>query len=194
MWRAARVARHPGDRWHTAKHTLTAFQNREGGKVGLEKFGVRTAVSLVFGPLILLAAWRGGYLFLAVILSIVFLAMGEFYDIAAQKVTNPQRGLGIVMGVALCLTMYFSQMQHVWLVLSGGVLLLLLYELFRNAVGPILNVATTLMGVFYVAFTLGFLLLVRELPGQVGVRYNVGGLVVILIFLAIWICDSAAYI
>ncbi|RMF57151.1 MAG: phosphatidate cytidylyltransferase [Calditrichaeota bacterium] len=78
--------------------------------------------------------------------------------------------------------------------LSGGVLLLLLYELFRNAVGPILNVATTLMGVFYVAFTLGFLLLVRELPGQVGVGYNVGGLVVILIFLAIWICDSAAYI
>lgn len=162
--------------------------------MGLEKFGVRTLVTVIFGPLIIVAAWKGGLAFLVVVASIVFLAMHEFYNLAIQKVTSPEKFIGIGTGVLLCLLAYFRQPLDMWILLSGAFFLLIVVELFRNEVGPILNISTTLMGIFYIGLSLAFLILIREIPRQAGAPYRQGGKLIILIFLAIWVCDSAAYI
>lgn len=162
--------------------------------MALEKLGVRTLITVIFGPFIILSAWQGGYIFLALIASIVILAMNEFYDLAAQKVTSPIKTIGISTGIITCFMFFFNQTHLLWLLIAGASLVIVILELFRNEVGPILNIATTLLGILYIAFFLGFLILIRELPHQLNLDYHEGGKWVILIFLSIWICDTAAYI
>lgn len=161
--------------------------------MSLDKLGIRTVISITFAPLILLSAWQGGYIFFAVVTSIVLLALNEFYDLATQKVTYPVRFFGFGVAIASCYLFFINRAEYLWILLSVTFVLLLIFELFRNEVAPILNVATTFMGVFYVAILLGFLLLIRELPDGSTFHYLLGGKWVILIFLSIWVCDSAAY-
>ncbi len=159
--------------------------------MGLETLGQRTLVSLVFGPAILISAWLGGYVFLGMVTVMVILAMHEFYNLAAHKDAQPQKIIGIATGAGVCLLLYFDQLQHLWILISTSFLVILIVELFRNKGSAILNVAATLLGIFFVALTLGFLLLIREVPNSIG--YKLGGNLVILIFASVWVCDSAAY-
>ncbi len=159
--------------------------------MGLETLGARTLVSLVFGPAILISAWIGGYAFLGLVTLMVMLAMHEFYSLAVHKNARPQKILGIATGASLCLLLYFNQLQHLWILLSASFLVILIIELFRNKDSAILNVAATLLGIYFVALTLGFLLLIREVPNPIS--YKLGGSLVILIFATVWVCDSAAY-
>ena len=91
--------------------------------------------------------------------------------------------------------------------------LLLLIELFRNKPGALVNIAVTIAGVAYVSLFFGTLVGLRELfvPGDfpismyfpvygpnvpepiVSTVYQWGGLTVLSVFVAIWVCDSAAY-
>jgi len=128
------------------------------------------------------------------VISLVFLGMHEFYNLAIQKVTNPEKIIGISTGVTVCLMMYFGQVHHLWILFISAFLALITVELFRNEVGPLLNVSTTFAGIFYIGATFGCLILIRELPNLVDVKYILGGYFVILTFLSIWVCDSAAYI
>ncbi len=160
----------------------------------LKKFGVRALVTVVFGPFILFCAWKGGYLFLALVTSLVILGVYEFYGLAVQKVTNPERVLGVMLSAALCIIVFFGGVSSAWIIFAAAIFFLGSYELFRNEVAPILNLAATLMGILYVAFSLSFLILIRELPGEINLKYNQGGQIVILFFLAIWLCDTMAYI
>ncbi len=105
-------------------------------------------------------------------------------------------------------------MSQTLLILSLTFLpLVLLVELFRNKPGAIGNVAATLAGVGYVSLFFGSLIGLRELfvPGDFPVSayfpvygpdvpqaivdtvYRWGGLTVLSVFVAIWVCDSAAY-
>lgn len=160
----------------------------------LKNFAIRTLVAVLFGPAILFSAGVGGKVFLGVIIAIVSLAMYEFYDLAAHKGSRPQKILGIITGVLVCYTLFTSRTDLLWVVLLVSFLVFTTVELFRNEQGSILNVAGTLMGIFYVASSLGFLLLIRELPVQFNLPYDRGGDLVILTFLVIWMCDIAASI
>jgi phosphatidate cytidylyltransferase len=91
--------------------------------------------------------------------------------------------------------------------------LVFLVELFRNRPTPTQNIAATILGVLYVPFFLGSLIGLRELfvpadfpvylhfdahgvaiPAEVRDEvYRWGGLTILSLFAAIWLCDSAAY-
>lgn len=160
--------------------------------MGLETLGKRTLISLVFGPAILISAWFGGYWFLALVTGIVILAMHEFYNLAYHKDACPQRIPGIAIGAALCIMLYFAQLENLWILFSTSFVLILIIELFRDKGSALLNTSTTVLGVFFVALTLGFLILIRQLETPIG--YKLGGNLVIAMFAIIWVCDSAAYI
>lgn len=105
----------------------------------------------------------------------------------------------------------FSQLQ-ILLVLELAVLLIVLgIELFRRKGSPTINIATTIAGVFIISLFFGTLISVRELFPygfpiykffQTGLADEVqlqqinrwGGLTVVSVFAAIWICDTAAYV
>lgn len=160
----------------------------------LKKFAVRALVTVIFAPFILFCAWKGGYIFLVLVTSLVILGVNEFYALSAQKATHPEKIIGTIASAALCLTMFFWGASNAWLVFAAAVILLGAYELFRNQVGPILNLAATLMGILYVAFSLSFLILIRELPREIALEYRQGGQIMIAVFLAIWMSDTMAYV
>ena len=90
---------------------------------------------------------------------------------------------------------YGIYIYHVhWLgaILFLIVLLTLLTELFKGIAEPLINSATTLMGVIYVGLFSSFIL-IREMPEINALSYRAGGWLVLLIFASIWICDTGAY-
>ena len=162
--------------------------------MAFETLGTRSIVTIVFGPFILFCAWNGGYLFFALVSSVVIFGMNEFYDLATQKISRPQKYLGIAAGIATCALLFFNRLDQVWLLFSVTLLIVLVFELFRNEISPILNVATTFMGLLYVGFLLSFLVLIRELPLSVAPNNVLAGQVVMMVFLCIWLCDTSAYL
>jgi phosphatidate cytidylyltransferase len=106
-----------------------------------------------------------------------------------------------------------TQSQLVLILFLLFVPLILLVELFRNRGSVFQNVGTTLLGVCYISLFLGACIGVRELfiPGDFPVyRYfdvqglsvpetvvetidRWGGLTIVVLFVSIWVCDSAAF-
>ena len=91
--------------------------------------------------------------------------------------------------------------------------LMMLFELFRNRGSALLNLSVTVFGATYVSLFFGCLVGLRELfipedfpifrnfqltgiavPDDVAAQvYRWGGYTVLVVFAAIWVCDSAAY-
>lgn len=158
--------------------------------------GQRVAVGLIFIPLILSAIWFGKHFFLLFIEIIVGLGLIEFYDLAKHKNARPRRGPGVLAGIAAPALIYAGYSDKLWLLLGGLTVAVVTIELFskpESGGSPLLNVSVTLFGVAYVAGLLSFLVLIRELPHVIGGEYVQAGTWVIMIFVVIWICDTAAY-
>jgi len=83
--------------------------------MGLETFGVRVIVTVVIGPLILLAAWFGGFVFSAFVTFLGFLALREFYSMTEQNDIMPQKVLGLIAGIILNVLMYYSLNSKLWI-------------------------------------------------------------------------------
>ena len=136
---------------------------------------VRTASGAVLLGVVLGAAYGGKYAYGGLLLLIVIVGMWEFYNIAAAKGDEPRRTLGITAGVVLFVTSYFlfdgyvdpmPSMFSVDMIL-GGVLyfsvlipLCFIVELFHESETPLRNVATTLLGVLYVAYPMSLMLFI----------------------------------
>lgn len=156
--------------------------------MGLDKLGIRAAVTILLGPLVLLLAWLGGLFFFSLMAIIAALALYEFFKIGEEKQGGGQAWLGVACGVALCWIGFENQWSKLLPLLSGFTLLTLTIELFRNRENALLNMALTLAGPIYIGLPMALLVSIRQLP-----RVD-GGHIVIMIFLCIWICDSAAYL
>jgi phosphatidate cytidylyltransferase len=159
-----------------------------------QNFGVRTLVTVVGAPLILYLAWRGGLLFLMFIEIVALLGLREFYALAERKLAQPSWVLGAIGCIAIGVLLYYFDRQYAGLSVAILIVLLVSAELFRNNGSPLLNSAAALLGVGYVGGLLNFLLLIRELPKHRGLDYASGGTWVVMLFVVIWICDTAAYL
>jgi len=162
--------------------------------MALSNFGVRTLVTAVGAPLILYLSWRGGVLFLVFIEIITLLGLREFYALAERKLAQPSLLLGRIGCIALGIILYYTERQYAGLSVAILIVLLVSAELFRNNGSALLNTATALLGVGYVGGLLNFLLLIRELPKHRGLEYTIGGTWVVMLFVVIWVCDTAAYL
>jgi len=156
----------------------------------------RVAVAVVFIPLILYVIYAGNVLFLLLIEIIIVAGALELYNLASRKNAKPNRWLGVAGSAAIAPMIYFDGTEGLWILVTALVVALVVVELFRapeSGSGPLINVAVTLFGVLYVAGLLSFLLAIRELPKSTGHEYAHAGTWVLMIFLTIWICDTAAY-
>ena len=136
---------------------------------------VRTISGVVLLGIVLGAAFGGKFAFGAFLLLIVVVGMWEFYNIAAATGASPHRTLGLAAGIVLFVTSFFifdgfiSDMRSADSVdmLIGGILyfsvlipLCFVVELFYDSETPLRNVATTLMGIFYVAYPMALMLFI----------------------------------
>ena len=138
---------------------------------------VRTISGVVLLGVVLAAAYGGKYAYGAFLLLIVVVGMWEFYNIAAATGATPRRTLGLAAGIVLFVTSFCLFEGYVDVdavgnestvhMLIGGILyftalipLCFVVELFFDAETPLRNVATTIMGIFYVAYPMSLMLFI----------------------------------
>jgi phosphatidate cytidylyltransferase len=197
-----------------------------------ESLPSRVIVACVAIPLILWLTMLGGYFFFLLVALISTLALFEFYGLAERKGAAPLKFIGLVAGFLINgvflyeriqIEMYqfvadkfnyhlamFSQHQLFSVILIKFLLITLLIELFRRKGSPMLNIATTVLGVLVISLCLGTLIFLRELfpygfpvhkffatgfadDQQLRQIDLWGGWTIISTLVSIWLCDTAAY-
>lgn len=147
----------------------------------------RALTALIGASLVIAAMWVGGWLFAAVIALAAVLAQRELYLLASKASVTPMRGLGLAMGAIASL---WAVLPWAAPVLTIGGLLVVLAPLVKVRQTPLLDVATTLLGVFYPAALAGFILSLRAIdwPGNAPFWLTVG------VLSGVWGSDTFAYL
>jgi phosphatidate cytidylyltransferase len=163
----------------------------------------RVLVALVGIPALIGIILYGGIAFLGLIVLASSIGLWEFYRMAEQKGMFPNAVLGILSGALMQILFFkFSTEMYVGIfssnTMAAGTLTLLsvaalLIELFRGKPNAMLNIASTMGGVVYVSLFFQCLLGIRMMPGILGTTGYSGGYFILCVFIAIWLCDTAAY-
>ncbi len=156
------------------------------------KTGTRIIVSVLAIPFIALASYFGGIFFLIFVLGIALISFYEFAQLAKNKSSNPLTFAGLSAVTLILLNQYFSWLSFFKLAVII-IAILLLIELYHNKNSAILNLGSTLLGIFYIGLFSTSLLAIRELYNYSDLLYEQGGFLIISLFVTIWICDSAAF-
>ena len=151
----------------------------------------RTASACVLVPGILALTWAGGWALFALVAAIVGRSSWEFYHLAANAGYRPLKSLGILLSLGLCALLHFTGTAH--LAPAG---MLAAASVFAAALRGgterfAASAAVTLAGVLYTGL-LGSAPLLMAADREL-LRNGEPGLLLGLIFVSLWITDTAAY-
>jgi phosphatidate cytidylyltransferase len=147
-------------------------------------------------PLILLLSYLGGYYFLALIMLINGMSLWEFYSIYQKKNLFAYRLLGVLLSCILILITFYYSLANLFTVLLIIILTILIRHLKISEPNTSLNTILTIAGIFYITLFLAILLRVRmQMDSWMGwdPTPNPTGKYFLLVWISIWICDTAAY-
>jgi phosphatidate cytidylyltransferase len=147
-------------------------------------------------PLILVLSYLGGYYFLALILLINGMSLWEFYSIYQKQNFRAYRSLGVLLASILILISFRFSVDALFTVLLIVMLAILLRHLKISESNSSLNTILTFAGIFYITLFLATLLRLRtEMDSWMGwdSTSNSSGKYFLLVWISIWICDTAAY-
>ncbi|MBN1997150.1 phosphatidate cytidylyltransferase [candidate division KSB1 bacterium] len=160
----------------------------------LSTFIKRAIVALAAGPLILLTVFKGGYYTLFFVAALSLLSQLEYLKLVRAKDIYGQLPSVILSVFIFQMGLFFWREKAVLPVLLFGLIFTTVYELFRVKGSAILNAAATCFGIVYFNLCLGSLILIRQLPKTVNIDDAVAGKWIVMVILAVWVCDSMAYI
>ena len=155
----------------------------------------RFLTAVVGLPLLIAAIYFGSLPFFFIVLGIALLGLREFYYLAEESGYPCYRWLGVVGGGLLLVSVFlnglaFGQVTDNQLTSSLIALVLVLIvvsSLWRGPADTSLSEwSVTFFGLFYVAWCLSHLLLIRDLRPQ-------GQNITFLLFTLIWAADIVAY-
>ncbi|MDW7679899.1 MAG: phosphatidate cytidylyltransferase [bacterium] len=159
----------------------------------LKKLGLRVLVAIFGAPLIIFLILKGGLPFAILVLVINLVSQHEFFRLTESKGMQPLKSVGMLGGFTITISFYYAGLQMLWVVALSTFYCVLLIELFRNKGSATLNIAATAWGLFYPPVFFGFMILLRELPLELNMDYQLGGRWILLMLITIWVCDTAAY-
>lgn len=147
----------------------------------------RVGVALWGIPLLVIVVLIGGGLFALFLAAVCCLAANEFYRLSESK--GAAVSMGIVCAGLLPLVMHFRPDWSLYFLALGILVIALTLPSHRleNLLGRFSSAAG---GVVYPSLLLSFLVLIRDGAWE---KHYYGGMVLIYILTAIWICDTAAY-
>lgn len=158
---------------------------------------MRNLVTRTITGLLFVLTLIGGILFHPLSFAFVFLvievlALNEFYRILRRCGASSQVVYGGLLGAFVFLSSFL------WYYVNIGVLLSLLifplvvfvfvWELYRQKKRPIVNVASTILGVIYISVPVALLSHIAYFSG------NYSGKLVLGIFILMWTSDTGAYV
>ncbi len=156
----------------------------------------RALTAIIGIPFLLLAIYFGHLPYLFLIMGIVLLGLREFYFLSSESGYPSFPFLGLIGGFLLVFSVFanglsFGQVtenQGTPAVLSFILFVVIVRSLMRGPSDTSLSEwSVTLFGIIYVAWSLSYLLLIRDLQPQ-------GQAATFLLFALIWSADIAAYV
>lgn len=154
----------------------------------------RLAVIALGVPCLYVITLRGGVFFLLLVDLIILVGMTEFFRLMEAKGYQPSRMLGYAAGIAVSVHVYRGG-PALTLVVTLILLMIMIREILRPQVDKaVTNIAVTVLGVMYVGWLASHFVLLRELPGRLGLDPEYGARLVFFAALVIWVCDTAAYV
>ncbi len=153
----------------------------------MKKAIVRVLSSLVYGPIMLVCAWFGGYP-LQILLSLVtILGIREFSFLARDhKDVKLHLPILIICGLLLTWSIFFFGLQYITPLLILLLLVLFAWDVFANKeIHAVEKISYSMFSLMYIPLLLSFLFLVRNLEH--------GKFLLIILYGCIWLTDSAAY-
>lgn len=119
----------------------------------------------------------------------------EFYRISFKARLRPQYFYGITLGVMLFAICYLHAIgklgSYVFLGFLPLLISIFIIELYRNRQKPIHNIASTLLGIFYIAFPFALLNYFALSYASYSIGYKTS--ILIGFFVLTWANDSGAY-
>jgi len=151
----------------------------------------RTLINVIGIPAILYLLWRGGLGFALFIFLVMIIGLDEFYRMNTNERQSPVKLTGYIF-TGLMAAYYFwlpaiTLLQGLSL-LACFIIITLFIEMGRDKLNPTRNMGITVLGIMYVPVLLGSLIALRNLDTVYSTYFTVSMVV------AIWICDSVAYI
>ncbi len=151
----------------------------------------RKLVNAVGIPGWLFLIWKGEIFYAAFILIVVVLGLGEFYNLTMKKGAKPLRWVGMVCSVFI-IDYYYVQPSLSSHQIIGCILLTimitLIWELFSNKEGSILNITSTISGIMIIPLLLGTSVDLRQFDTLMNTNLT------LTLVISIWTCDSAAFL
>jgi len=156
---------------------------------------LRLVSGFLFVPILIWLSRRGGGYLLFLVEIVIVVGMWEFYRLMEAKGVEPSKKLGIFAALTLATLVYWGGPTHfLGLFLAAFAMTITLRELFRAVEKfPIYDIATTAFGVIYVGWLAIHMIMLRELPREVGVDYAIGSHLLLYAFFMTWACDTGAY-
>ena len=149
----------------------------------------RVLSGLLFLPVFYLVAWElPPVYFLILVLAAVAVGQHEFYRMVQARGYRPNIAFGIVLGVLIVLEFYhplFPVLGKFFPVVIS-VLLIMIARLFssRPLDNALEDIASTVLGVFYVALLFAYQIAIRSVNGKQWL---------VFLYLIIWASDIGAY-
>lgn len=153
----------------------------------------RVIVAIIIGPIILVLAYWGKLPFLIFVDFVLLFALKEFYEMAERKGDFPNPVPGYLFALLITWDFYFFDQSFTLYLLALAVIVISMFELYRNRGSKYHNVSITVLGIGYLAVLLSFFVAIREMPNQLNIPYLTGGIWILTIFLTVWFGDSVAY-
>lgn len=172
----------------------SAFLSRTGGRFLGAGILPRLLVILVGVPCLYVITQRGGIFFLILADLIILLGLREFYVLMRAKGYEPFESLGYFC--ALALSWYaWRRGLFVPVILTASLLSIMIRELWRRQMTRSLgHISVTVFGIMYVGWLGSHLVLLRQLPGTLGIEDEVGARLVFFTALVTWSTDTGAYL
>ncbi len=121
--------------------------------------------AVLLGGLFAIIQYAPGWVFFLFGVAFVLAALIEFYNLVGKKDLRPQKALGAVISLLVLMTFYFRTIPLDAALCAGILVAGFYYVATINSAEKLAffpaSFATTLIGVFYVAFPLGFLFRIR---------------------------------
>lgn len=158
----------------------------------------RILVALWGIPLLLILSYLGGYFFFALVLIINGVTLFEYYNVYKEKQVYPYKWLGIAFSSFTLIFVFFELYSEMLFVIITGFILILLSQLKNQQGSSTYNMMMTFSGLAYISGFLLTLLYLREYFGNYFSEISqdneyLGGKYLVILWISIWICDTAAY-
>ncbi len=153
----------------------------------------RVLVTIVGAPIVLCCVYFGNWPFLIFIAAIFVLSLREFFELSKNKGVVPNLIISIIAGLLLLYDMYFSRGEYFIPIISVYLVLISILQLWETRGSQIQNLSVNFFAVGYLGMLLSFFVGIRQLPLDLNIDYNQGGIWAITILAIFWIGDTIAY-